>query len=126
MWKDGFMDFALRAAHNEEVFRSVNVRIEEGAQMHEIQTPLPFHCECADAHCLSKIEIPPREYESVYKNPDRFFVVPGHERPAVERVIEKREHYLVVEKTGEAAAEVEREEREGGCPARRGISGAVR
>jgi hypothetical protein len=104
------MDFAQRTAHNEEVFRGVNVRIEEGAELHEVNSPLPFHCECGKSLCLSHIEIPPREYERVYANPHRFFVVPGHEQTDVERVVERHERYLVVEKFGEAATEAEKED----------------
>lgn len=101
------MHFAERAGRNEEIFREVNARIEQGAELHGVGTPLPFHCECANAHCLSKIEILPREYEQVLQDPDRFVVVPGHEVPEVERVVEKRAGYLMVEKFGEAAREVE-------------------
>jgi hypothetical protein len=104
------VDLAQRTARNEEVFRSVNERIEEGAELHEVHAPLPFHCECGNARCLSKIEIPPREYERVYANPLRFFVVPGHEREQVERVVERHERYLVVEKFGEAAEEAEKDD----------------
>src|SRR4051794_36175234 len=42
-----FVDFADAAAHNEEVFRSINERIEEGAKQHGVEQLLPFHCECA-------------------------------------------------------------------------------
>jgi hypothetical protein len=46
------MDFAERAARNEEVFRDVNKRIEDGAEQHAVSATLPFHCECASASCL--------------------------------------------------------------------------
>jgi hypothetical protein len=36
-------------------------------------------------------------------------VIPGHERADVESVVERHSSYLVVEKTGEARAEIERE-----------------
>ena len=35
------MDFADAAAHNEEVFRSINERIEEGAKLHGVEQLLP-------------------------------------------------------------------------------------
>ncbi len=110
------VEFAGRAARNEEIFRGVNVRIEEGAELHEVHGPLPFHCECGNARCLSKIEIPPREYERIYADPHRFFVVPGHEREEVERVVERHGGDVVVEKFGEAAEEAEEEDpRAGGA-----------
>jgi len=40
------MDFGERAARNEEVFRGVNERTEEGAAQHSVMGTLPFHCDC--------------------------------------------------------------------------------
>ena len=101
------MDFAKRAARNEEIFREINDQIEAGAARHQIEAPLPFHCECADAGCFKKIELPPREYERIASDVARFVVTPGHEREAVERVVERHATFLVVEKVGEAREEIE-------------------
>jgi len=101
--------FADAAAHNEEVFRSINERIEEGAKQHGVEQVLPFHCECATDECVETIELPPAEYDRVASHLARFVVLPGHETPAVEAVVESHPGYLVVEKTGEARAEIERE-----------------
>jgi hypothetical protein len=103
------VDFADAAAHNEEVFRSINQRIEEGAKQHGVEQLLPFHCECATDACLETIELPPAEYDRIASHRARFLVVPGHEQSSVETVIESHSAYLVVEKTGEARAEIERE-----------------
>jgi hypothetical protein len=46
------MDFAKRAARNEEIVRDVNRQIEEGAHLHEVAAEMPFHCECGQALCL--------------------------------------------------------------------------
>lgn len=102
------MDFADAAAHNEEVFRSINERIEEGAKQQGVEQLLPFHCECATEACLETIELPPAEYDRIASDCARFVVVPGHEQSSVESVVERHSTYLVVEKTGEARAEVER------------------
>src|ERR1041385_6426098 len=40
------VDFAERAARNEEVFREVNARIEAGTELHGVETPAGFHCGC--------------------------------------------------------------------------------
>jgi hypothetical protein len=106
---NAFVDFADAAAHNEEVFRSINERIEEGAKQHGVEQLLPFHCECATEACLETIELPPAEYDRIASHRARFVVVPGHEQSSVETVVESHSAYLVVEKTGEARAEVERE-----------------
>jgi hypothetical protein len=106
---NAFVDFAEAAARNEEVFRSINERIEEGARQHGVEQLLPFHCECATEACVTTIELPPAEYDRIASHRARFVVVPGHEESSVETVVESHSGYLVVEKTGEARAEIERE-----------------
>jgi hypothetical protein len=103
------MDFADRAARNEELFRGVNDRIEQGAEQHGVEAPLPFHCECGRASCVETIEIAPPAYERVVQQRYRFVVIPGHEEEAIERVVERREGFLVVEKIGEAREQIERD-----------------
>jgi len=44
------------------------------------------------------IEVDHATFEAVRENPLRFLVVPGHEQPEVESVIERRFGYLIVEK----------------------------
>jgi hypothetical protein len=102
------VDFAEAAANNEEVFRSINERIEEGAKQHGVEQLLPFHCECATKACVETIELSPAEYDRIASHRARFVVIHGHEQPSVEIVIESHSGYLVVEKTGEARAEIER------------------
>jgi hypothetical protein len=103
------VDFAERAAHNEEVFRSVNERIDEGAKQHDVERSLPFHCECCDETCVAKIELAPGEYDRIAAKVDCFVVIPGHQQGEIESVVERHSTYLVVEKIGEARAEIERE-----------------
>jgi hypothetical protein len=103
------VEFADAAAHNEEVFRSINERIEEGAEQHGVGQALPFHCECAMHGCVETIELSPAEYDQVASHFARFVVVPGHEQLGIEAVVERHATYLVIEKTGEARAEIERE-----------------
>ena len=89
--------------------RSINERIEAGAKQHGVRQLLPFHCECATEACVETIEIPPAEYDRIAPDPARFVVVPGHEESSVEIVVESHPAFLVVEKTGEARAQIERE-----------------
>jgi hypothetical protein len=103
------MDFAERAARNEEVFRDVNERIEEGAERHGVAGPLPFHCECDRAACLETIEIPPGRYASIVRERYHFVVIPGHEEPRIERIVESAPDFLVVEKIGEARGQIDRD-----------------
>ena len=59
------MNFADRAAYNEEVFRSINERIDEGAKQHGVDQSTPFHCECCDEASVEKIELLPAEYDRI-------------------------------------------------------------
>jgi hypothetical protein len=103
------MDFAERAARNEEVFREVNERIEAGAEQHDVSGSLPFHCECGQASCLETIELPSARYEAVVRERYHFVVLPGHEEPEIERVVEDEGDFLVVEKIGEAREQIDRD-----------------
>lgn len=103
------MDFAERAARNEEIFRSINARIEEGAERHGTAGPLPYHCEWSDASCLETVALVPADYEHVLRERYRFIVIPGHENPTIEQVVEQHATHLVVEKTGEAREQLDQD-----------------
>ena len=101
------MDFAERAARNEEVFRGVNEQIEDGAKQHAVSGPLPFHCECGSASCLDTIEIPPTRYAAIVRERYHFVVIPGHEEPQIEQIVQTEPEFLVVEKIGEAREQID-------------------
>jgi predicted ThiF/HesA family dinucleotide-utilizing enzyme len=88
---------------NEATFRKVNEGMEVG------QDPggmLTFICECGRLGCNRLLELTRAEYEGVRANPRRFAVLAGHEIEDVERVVERHDRYLVVEKAGDVEAEV--------------------
>src|SRR5581483_8987503 len=103
------MDFAKRAARNEEAVREVNRQIEEGARLHEVTSPMPIHCECARQACFEKLELDAATYERTLAERYRFVVAPSHVAPAIERVVEENDGYVIVEKVGEAREEIERQ-----------------
>jgi hypothetical protein len=103
------MDFAERAARNEEIFRGVNERIEEGAKQHGVGAPLSFHCECGSASCVETVDIRPAEYERVARKRYRFVLVAGHEDQHVEQVVERHSGFVVAEKIGEARLQIDRD-----------------
>jgi hypothetical protein len=103
------MDFARRAARNEELVRDVNRQIEEGASLHEVNSSMPLHCECAQPGCIEKIDLEPQTYEPILAERYRFIVVPAHVQPEIERVLEEHEGFVVVEKIGEAREQIERD-----------------
>jgi hypothetical protein len=97
-----------RAAANEATIRDVNEGIERGQWPGEADTPVGFRCECARLGCNRLVELTVREYEEIRASPRRFVVVPGHELPDVETVVEARPGYIIVEKRDQAAEVAER------------------
>jgi hypothetical protein len=73
-----------------------------------------FVCECADPQCTASVALASADYESVRRRPGALFLRPGHELPAVERVVERRPDFVVVERRGEAGR---RTRRDAGDPA---------
>ncbi len=96
-----------RLATNEAVFREVNEGIGRGQWPGEEGERVRFRCECAQLGCSELLEASVHEYERVRAHGRRFIVVPGHERPEVEIVVETRPGFLVVEKRGQAGAAAE-------------------
>ena len=84
-----------RVGRNEALFREVNDRIRE---ITTFDGDLEFLCECGDEKCTRPIRMSIAEYESVRSRASRFAIVPGHETPEVERVVEQNERFAVVEK----------------------------
>jgi hypothetical protein len=82
--------------------RRVNEAIERGEGGGDSAV---FLCECGHLGCNSTIELKIADYEEVRKNFDRFFVIPGHEIEAVDRVVERHPEHLVVIKPDQGARE---------------------
>ena len=95
-------------ARNESLLREVNDRIEELSENVEAQGIAPegglveFHCECGRDGCTERVRMTVAEYEHVRADNDRFAVVPGHETPEMEAVVEANERFVVVDKLPEA------------------------
>ena len=91
------MDDHVRRARTEALFRDVNERIAESAHRFEAEST-QFVCECADANCTHRLEVTLDEYEQVRADGATFMLAPGHEDDDIERVLEKRGRFNVVEK----------------------------
>jgi len=99
-------DRERRLGLNEAMFREVNERVEEVNQAFgSITGEFDIFCECGDVDCAERITVPTSEYERVRSDSKQFLLKVGHEDPLVERVIENRDSYVIVEKEG---VEVER------------------
>ena len=87
-----------RLAANEARFREIN---ESAQPQREAQGTGRFVCECADRSCSTLVEVSPAEYALVRTNPRHFLVVPGHELPDLEQIVETHDGYYVIEKPPE-------------------------
>jgi hypothetical protein len=90
-------------AMNEASFRKVNEGIEVGQDPAGLLT---FICECGRLKCDELIQLTRQEYEGIRKNPRRFAILDGHEILEAEEIVERHDRYLVVEKSGNAEAEI--------------------
>jgi hypothetical protein len=93
---------------NEALFREVNERIEDvSTTLVPDDEPMEFLCECDKRDCVEKVSATQAEYEAIRAVETQFVVLPGHEDPGVEHVVQQTERFLVVEKEGEAAHEAQ-------------------
>ena len=90
-----------RLATNEALYREVNERIHEvGASLQVLPDGelIEFRCECGSPECESLVSMNAGEYEHVRADNDRFALVPGHENGEIERVMERTDRYVIVDK----------------------------
>jgi hypothetical protein len=87
----------VRRARTEALFRDVNERIAESAQRFDADST-QFVCECSDPNCTHRIAMTLEEYEDVRADGATFVLEPGHEHEDIERVLERRGRFHVVEK----------------------------
>jgi hypothetical protein len=98
-----------RIAKNEAVFRAANREIERADQAAGDDQVIEVLCECGRPGCGGLINLTVAEYDRVHSQNDRFVVLPGHQSADMEKVVEERSDYLVVDKFGEAEDIVEDE-----------------
>ena len=94
-------------ARSEAFFRAVNEGIAEASEKFE-SDEAEFLCECGDAHCTDRLEVPLNEYEAVRKHPTRFIVRRGHVESEIEDVVSNRGRYAIVDKVDRVAARIVR------------------
>jgi hypothetical protein len=87
-----------RLARNEALFRQVNEEVE-AVEARYGSSSGGFICECADPACSAAFHLPLEEYERIRAHDNWFIVLPGHQLPEIEEIIERHDRYLVVEKT---------------------------
>lgn len=100
-----------RIARNEAAFRNLNDGLE--ANVHRGRTDREFAgfvCECGDGDCDTTIRVDLDSYESVRQDQRLFIVVPGHQTPDTEDVVDDGDGYLVVRKHDDVSHIVEGDE----------------
>lgn len=96
-------DREVRAARNQSLFRAVNEKLKVvEPPFEDVTTTYVVTCECADLDCVETVEVGREHYAQMREHPRRFVVLGGHVYPEVERVVEERDGYVVVEKAGRA------------------------
>ena len=87
----------LRIARTEAMFRAVNERIADSASRYG-SGEASFVCECDDPNCAHRIYASLDEYDDVRSDGARFLVADEHVNREVERVVERRPRYWLIEK----------------------------
>jgi hypothetical protein len=90
---------ARKAAKNEAISRSLNEGLARGEDRWPSEEPT-FICECADLSCTQEIALDLTVYRSVREDPAHFVLVTGHMNPEIEKRIDGRDGYEIVEKIG--------------------------
>ena len=93
-----------RVGRNEALFRQVNAVERPIAAIAD--GTLHIVCECGDLRCNERFPVSLRDYERVRADPTLFLVLPGHEIPSVEDVVEASENWYVVRKHEGVAEQV--------------------
>jgi hypothetical protein len=90
----------LGVAKSQSVCREANEQIAEEARTSS-EHDAEFVCECADLGCRRPLSLPIEEYEMVRHVPTHFIVAIEHVDHLVERVVDERAGYAVVELSGQ-------------------------
>jgi hypothetical protein len=101
------MDDKVKRGRTEALFRDVNERIAESAERFDAAST-QFVCECADPNCTHRLAATLDEYEEVRSDGTTFMLAPGHENADIERVVEQRSRFNVVEKVQKTVRETVR------------------
>ena len=99
---------ARRLALNETIFRKANedMRATADRMQHDFRA---FMCECSDINCDENVQLSLERYREIREDPLHFFAIPGHEDPELERVVDRDDGYVIVEKIGPGRDVAERD-----------------
>ena len=80
------------------LLRDVNERIAEVAAPWNVDPPA-FLCECSDPDCVGTVNLSLHQYEIIRSTTNLFVIHEGHEHPDVDRIVQARDGFTLVEKT---------------------------
>jgi hypothetical protein len=90
---------AERLAANEARFQEINSRLaDDVAPFAGPDERIAFVCECSAPSCRDTIELALADYGAVRRRDGHYTIVRGHEIPEIERVVERHETHIVVQK----------------------------
>jgi hypothetical protein len=89
---------ALRVAENEVLFREINDDV-----IHVEHAMFEILCECGALSCMQRVAVAQEHYAQARLEDTDFLVIPGHEDPEVEFVVDRAPGVLVVRKIGVGA-----------------------
>lgn len=98
-------ELEARAGETESDFRSLNLfmvdQLDGGLPR---SAEIEFLCECSAIHCTDSIRMTLPQYFAVHEDPVQFSILPLHNLPEVEDVVQKTDSFWVVRKRDEAAS----------------------
>ncbi|MCA1587197.1 MAG: hypothetical protein LC744_00500 [Chloroflexi bacterium] len=90
---------ADRIARNESAFRALNESLEASVHRGRPRGDFAgFVCECGSPECDDTVRLDLPTYESIRQDARLFFLLPGHDAPDVEDVVDNGDGYVVVRK----------------------------
>ena len=81
------------------LFRAANERMAAWEEQHVQSQTEHYFCECVDPNCREKVVLRKADYEKCRGESGYFVIVPGHEAPEIETVIEQHDGWAIVEKS---------------------------
>ncbi len=107
MTKDPSIDSLFRSAKkralNEVGFQKTNDILSDTAKelvagSGEKLIAFAFTCECSDLLCVADVHLTVQEFERISKRKGWFCVIADHQQVDIEKVVEKHDTHLIVEK----------------------------
>ena len=81
-----------------ETFARANEHLRLTAEKYEFDQAVPFLCECSEISCTEPVRLSLTSYRDARAEPGTYILLPGHEDPRTERIVDRRDGFALVEK----------------------------